>query len=121
MEAPTWVGQVKLVSGLSALVGLWEILAPIALGYTSLATPAINAVVVGFLVVTLSLIQWFGVSRASWTGWLIAALGIWLVLAPFVLGYFLLPKPTPNDVGIGIIVAALGTWGALAILWAPPR
>ncbi|HVC35761.1 MAG TPA: SPW repeat protein [Chloroflexota bacterium] len=121
MVAPSGVRQVKLASGLSVLAGLWEIAAPFALGYANLLAPTTDAVVVGALVLVLAAIRSIGADRETWLSWVVAALGLWLVLAPFVLGYDVLTSPTSNDVGIGIVIFTLGTWAALASSWLPPR
>jgi osmotically-inducible protein OsmY len=112
--ALTWLGLVKLPNLLSLLMGGWEMLAPFALGYADLTVPTTSDIVVGFLVVLCAAIRLFKVERTAWLSWVIAALGLWLVLAPFVLGYVTIPGPATNDVGIGTFTFVFGIWGALA-------
>jgi hypothetical protein len=104
--------QVKLASGLNVLAGIWEILAPFILGYSGFVTPTTNAIIVGLIVAVLAAIRYFGAYSASWLSWINAILGVWLIVAPFILGYGN-PART-NDIIVGIIIAVLGTWSALA-------
>ena len=106
------IGQVKLASGLNVLAGIWEVLAPFILGYAAEATPTTNAILVGLIVTVLAAIRFLGAYRAAWMSWVNAALGAWLIAAPFILGYF--GTPRINDIILGIIIAFFGTWSALA-------
>jgi hypothetical protein len=46
-------------------------------------------------------------------GWLCTLLGVWLICAPFFLGYSGASGAMWNDVITGICVVILGTWAAL--------
>jgi len=105
------VGQIKLASGLTTLAGIWEILAPFVLGYNLDPPPTINAIIVGVIVLVLATIRFFGAFDAAWLSWINAALGVWLILAPFILGYR--GAPMTNDIIVGIIIFILSTWSAL--------
>ena len=106
------VSQVKLASGLNVLAGIWEVLAPFILGYAAYATPTTNAIIVGLIVTVLAAVRFLGAYRAAWMSWVNAILGVWLIVAPFILGYA--GTPRTNDIIVGIIIAVLGTWSALA-------
>lgn len=106
------VGQVKLASGLNVIAGIWEILAPFILGYSGFVTPTTNAIIVGLIVAVLAAIRFLGAYSAAWMSWLNAVLGVWLIVAPFILGYGN-PART-NDIIVGIVIAVLGAWSALA-------
>jgi len=107
--------QVKVAAGPTAILGLWQIAAPFVLGYSTLFRPLVNDVIVGTLVVVLAATCYFDLVEVSWLGWVTAVLGIWLVLAPFVLGYWMIEPATENDVVIGTLIAVLGAWSALAV------
>jgi hypothetical protein len=104
--------QVRLASGLNVVMGIWEILAPFILGYSSASVPTTNAIIVGLIVTVLAAIRFFGAYRAAWLSWVNAVLGVWLIVAPFILGYA--GNARTNDIIVGVIIAALGTWSALA-------
>ena len=112
MQRQTTTGQVQVASGLNALVGLWEIAAPFVLTYSAIAAATTNDVIVGVIVAVLAAIRVFWAYGAAWLSWVNVVLGVWLIIAPFVLTYS--GTPMTNDIIVGIIIAVLGTWSALA-------
>lgn len=46
--------------------------------------------------------------------------GIWLVLAPFVIGYSDVGAAVTNGIAVGIVVLVLAAWGAMAARKVPP-
>jgi hypothetical protein len=52
--------------------------------------------------------------RLPWLSWLEFVLGIWLIAAPFVLGYADVARPFTNDIIVGVTVAFLSGFSALA-------
>lgn len=50
--------------------------------------------------------------------WIVAAIGSWLIAAPFLLGYAGTEMATKNDVSVGLVmvVSAL-VWGFLKWAW----
>ncbi len=116
---PSWSTQVRVASALTMLAALWLVAAPFVLGYASLPGPTVTDVMIGLIVLVLAGIRLAGPFQLVGLSWLIAGLGLWLVLAPFVFGYSLASAPTSNDVGMGVVIAALGAWSALATAWAP--
>lgn len=104
-------GIVQVFSGINVLVGLWLILAPWFLGYPRALAAMWNDTVVGIAVLLLAGIRavaptrFIGISRAN------MVLGVWLILAPFVLQYggdgsVLENIATWNDSIMGVIVIA---------------
>ena len=104
--------QKTTLIGINFLVGLWLIFAPFILGYSDIGSATGNDIIVGILVALASGVRLFTNFRARWLAWVNVVLGIWLILAPFILGY---PATTPriNDIIVGIIIAALGAYNAL--------
>lgn len=73
-----------------------------------------NDIVAGVLALALA---WGRLSNARFSpglSWTNALLGIRLVLAPFVLRYSVHSVPLWNDVIVGVIVASLAAWSAVA-------
>lgn len=104
---------VKTASGLTMIAAIWLIIAPFALGYTFLAEAAWNDILVGIAV--LALAAWrLGAPVAAGASWAAVVLGLWLIIAPFALGYQGLREAYWNDILVGLIVAGLATWAALA-------
>jgi hypothetical protein len=99
------------ISIVTFLAGIWLILSPFLLGYTDGATA--NSVILGIIIAVVSAAQLNGLRR-GWAGWLMAAAGLWLLIAPFVFG-FSEPAVLWNELIVGLIVAGLSIWGRLAI------
>jgi hypothetical protein len=111
--------QVQTVSAINALLGIWLIVAPSVLAYSHTAPAFWNDIIVGAVTLILA---GFRVSPPfrdptpannvglSWTN---AALGAWLVIAPFALGNSTITANVWNDVLVGLIVLSLGAWSAI--------
>lgn len=93
----TNAGKNSWASWLVFLVGLWLVFAPTLLGYSDLATPSGNSVVVGFAIAALGFINavW-GRFTEPWLGWVAAAIGLWEILAPFFWGTLTLQQLQPT-------------------------
>src|SRR5947209_1203681 len=97
--------------------GLWLVIAPFVLTFAGYAPRArANDLVLGALVASMGATRVFGNYRSGRLNQLISGLtvlpGIWLVIAPFVLGYSDRARPTRVDIitGIAIILFALWSW-----------
>lgn len=51
----------------------------------------------------------------KWIGWTTLIFGIWLLIAPFVLGYTGTAGALWNDIILGVLVAIFGGWAAVAL------
>jgi hypothetical protein len=70
---------------LAALVGIWVFISPWVLGTTTSASTEWNAWIVGAAIVIVALAM---LATAGYpAGWISVALGIWLFVSPWVLGY----------------------------------
>ena len=89
------------------LLGLWLMAAPALLGY--IGTPAeVNDRIVGPLVASIAFVAIWEITRGL--RWLNVGLGLWLVVAPFLLGAWVQNWSFPatiNSVLVGLFVAAL--------------
>jgi len=92
----------------NAIVGVWLILSPWALSFQSDLSAMANAVIVGLLLIAAALGAIF-VPRA-WEEWTETALGAWLAVSPWVLGFSTLQTATGSAVLSGIVVMALALW-----------
>ncbi|MEW5718865.1 MAG: SPW repeat protein [Chloroflexota bacterium] len=48
----------------------------------------------------------------QWLLWLVTLLGLWLIIAPFTLGYSATASAMWNEIIVGIVVAACAGWAA---------
>jgi len=96
------------------LLGIWLGLSPTALAYMDESTRALNTSIVGIVIAVLATAAF--VRFRKWEEWLNAALGGWLIVSPFVLGYFGRTESVRNQLVVGLLVCGLALWSALAKL-----
>jgi SPW repeat-containing protein len=89
---------------LSAALGLWLFVSPWVIGYGDMAA-AQNAVVVGFLLLAAEFVE-FAAFR-PWEEWANAALGIWLIISPWVFGAALIAAVNFGVTGVLVLGLAL--------------
>jgi len=99
-----------------AVFGAWEFLAPFILGYSAVKAALWDAIIIGLALVIVAV--WAALSKDGNTlknlSWVNAALGLWLIIAPFLLSYTGTGAALWNDIIIGIIELVLGAWAASA-------
>ncbi len=107
----------KTLSWIVAVGGVWEVLAPFLLGYSGTRNALWDAIVVGVLLIILG--AWAALASAPATvkalNWVNVVLGVWLIIAPFVLAYTGVMAAMWNDIIVGIIIAVLAAWAALSV------
>jgi hypothetical protein len=92
----------------SALVGVWLILSPWALGFQSDTNALANAVIIGLLLIATAVGAIF-VPRA-WEEWTEGVLGVWLVISPWALGFAGIQNAMISAVASGFAVIVLALW-----------
>lgn len=111
MTAPAG-GRIRTASGINAILGLWLIIAAFAMGGTQAASW--NDLLTGIVVLVLAgarMSEPIGWTKAA--SWANAAIGLWLIFAPFVLSYTTNVERW-NDIIAGILLLIFGAWsGAL--------
>jgi ABC-type molybdate transport system permease subunit len=100
-------------SSINILLGIWLIIAPWVLGYADLSAAQTNDVIIGIIVAIVAAIRSFGAFTTRGWSWINILAGIWLIIAPFVLGYSNHTTPLWNDIILGIVIAVLA-WTAAA-------
>lgn len=107
----------KTLSWVVALFGLWEVIAPFLLGYSATSAALWDAIIIGVVLIVLA--GWAALVNQTGTiktlSWINAVLGLWLIIAPFLLGYSAVGAAMWNDIVVGVIVAVLAGWAALAL------
>ena len=122
-----WMGWLMIA------LGMWLIASPFALGYSALSPAVVNDGAFGALIVGLTAYSMAANERvAPAFMWLVAAAGLWVAFAPWLLGYaawrgvevggsplpYLAGYPAPailNDRVVGFAVAGLGFARLLAL------
>jgi hypothetical protein len=105
----------NVASGLSILLGAWLVVSPWIIGYVS-REMMWHDVVVGAALVAIAAVRAGSHRRAAVPGWLGLLLGLWLIVAPFVL-FSIETSQKWNSVIIGAVVAIL----AVIVAGAPPH
>jgi hypothetical protein len=105
----------KWASWILVIFGIWLIIAPFVLGYSTISSGATtNDVVLGIVVLILSLWSALAVVPPGGVSWILLLLGIWVLIAPFVVGYAVMSSTaTGNDVVMGILIIAFSLIRAL--------
>jgi hypothetical protein len=91
----------------NAALGAWLIVAPLVLRFQGDTAALANTAIVGVLLVATALGAIF-VPRA-WEEWTETALGLWLAVSPWVLG-FQVQVARVNALVIGLVVLTLALW-----------
>lgn len=104
------------LSWLAFLAGLWLIISPFVLRFSTITNPTSNAVIVGVIVAVAAFITavWARVTGV-WLSWLIAIAGLWLVLSPFILSYTSHMAALVNAIVLGILVIVFAGGRALTV------
>jgi SPW repeat len=107
--------QFILASWATLAAGLWVALAPWVLTFAGYAPNArANDLVLGALIASMGATRVFGHYRSGRLNQVISALtvlpGIWLIAAPFVLGYTDRTRPMTSDIIAGIAVIVFALW-----------
>lgn len=106
---------------ITLIVGVWLILSPRLLGLpdggaepaAGVSAATWNFMIIGAVVAVLAAFELF--AFREWEEWIGAALGAWLVISPWVLGFQASFPATANAVVSGLIVAALSGWTAIEV------
>jgi hypothetical protein len=105
MSRMRWQDWVTLAAG------IWLLFSPAILNYAGAGPATSDAVVLGIVVIILSIIE-LSVPRVA-EEWAMVALGVWLVLSPWLLGFG--PETTAawNSVVVGMVIGVLALWAAM--------
>ncbi|MBI2599592.1 SPW repeat protein [Candidatus Daviesbacteria bacterium] len=107
--------RVTTANWLVVLAGLWLIIAPGILGFANTAASN-NDMTTGIVIGVLGLVRALMPARWSWIDGLNLLAGLWLIIAPFILG-FTFTGQIWNSVILGIIVAGLSAWSMGRMLY----
>lgn len=106
--------NVHWTSGINVIAGVWLIIAPFVLGYAALEAILWNDVIIGAAVAAFALFRTSQPNQFESLSWINFVLGIWLIIAPFIIGHSALGAGEAlwNDIIIGVIIVALAAWSA---------
>ncbi len=87
--------------------------APPVMPVANLTAAAWNAWIVGIVIAALAI--WAIAMYAEWQDWLTGLLGLWLIVAPWVLKFSAAAIATWDHVIVGILVVVLAAWELWAV------
>jgi len=93
------------------LAGIWLLVSPFAVRYSGDGTAMGNAVILGIAIIILSIVALS--VRVVWEEWILVVLGIWLIVAPWLLRFTPDVTAKSNSVVVGIIVGLLALWSTV--------
>jgi len=96
----------------NVLAGVWLIAAPFVLNFEGSTVAMWNHIIVGAAVALIELIRASDPDHRASISWASVVLGVWLIAAPFVLGYSTISAAQTNSIVMGIVVVALGAFSA---------
>lgn len=92
----------------NASLGVGLVLTPWTMGYSGATIASANALVIGLALVAAALGAIL--FPRAWEEWTEAALGLWLMMSPWALGFSAHADARIAAAGIGIVVTALALW-----------
>ncbi|MBI3899667.1 MAG: SPW repeat protein [Gammaproteobacteria bacterium] len=105
--------QRRWQDGLILVLGIWLLISPFILGYADHMVAARNSYILGIGVAIFAIMALRDPRR--WEEWVNLALGVWLIISPFVLRYSHNSTPTWNHVIVGLLIGA----DALMVIYGP--
>jgi membrane-bound ClpP family serine protease len=99
--------NIKTFNAIIMVIGLWLVVSPFI--FTFLPTTFWNSIIVGAIIFLFAAIrEWSTAEKNNWTSWVNIILGIWLIIASYMLG----------DTGVafwssltsGVLTAGLAAW-----------
>lgn len=106
----------KWASWVSVLLAIWLIVAPFVVGYHLVsAAAATEDVVMGMLILAVALWTALAAAPPAGASWVVFLFGLWVIVAPFAIGYNLMSTSAmTNDVVVGIVTLIMGVLRAIA-------
>ena len=98
------------LSGLNLLIGIWLIISTfVVTTFSGLGNMRGNNILFGFLILIFSLVRLSRTTGPAWSWWNLI-FGLWLIVSPFVLGFYHVVAAMWHNIIAGIVVALLA-WG----------
>ena len=91
------------------LLGAWLFASPWALSYVEgYRNASMNAYILGVAIVVFAAVAVY-IPRV-WEEWINMALGVWMIVSPWVLGFTAERNIAMNAIIVGLLVTALAAW-----------
>lgn len=101
-------GKTTTIGWVGLLAGIWLLMAPFVLGYTN-EVARTNDIWLGIIIGAAALLRSFMPARNKWFDWITIFAGVWLVIAPYMLGYAN-SVASMNDMVLGLVSIVVSLW-----------
>lgn len=108
-----YAAQARMASGINMLLGIWLILSPWVFDYSQ-KSAALASVTLGVLIALLAAIRVASVYDTAGLSGINLVLAFWIVASPWVYEYATDQGALLNNVVVGMLVALLAVWSAIA-------
>lgn len=108
-----YTAQARVASGVNILLGIWLMVAPWVFDYTS-RSAALASITVGVLIALLAAIRIASLHNSAGLSGINLLLAFWTAAAPWVYNYADNHGALWNNIFVGIGVAVLAVWSAIA-------
>ncbi|MER3436451.1 MAG: hypothetical protein C4346_01835 [Chloroflexota bacterium] len=108
-------GPVALAHGLIILLCIWLFITPWVLKYTDAA--GWNATIVAAIIAAAAAYRFVrreDLESTRWLSWVMIILGLWLIIAPWIISAYEENNEKWNSVIVGALIAILAYWGSRA-------
>ena len=102
-----WQDWLNLVFGLWLFSSPWLLQYFTAQPYTTQTAASWNSIIFGAVVVGLTVKALYIPKKKNWEEWVNLAMGLWLLVSPWILGFYMQTLATLNMVIVGLAIAAL--------------
>ena len=111
--ARNYAAQARTASGANIVLGLWMIASPWVFDYSGKAA-VLSSLTVGALVALLAAIRVASLHDSAGLSGINLLLALWTVVSPWAYGYMANEGALLNNIVVGILIAALASWSAIA-------
>ncbi len=101
----------RVIPWTTLVLGAWLIISPFTIPYQGPRGAYAEDAILGALIIICSLVSVVGGRRFPAAAGVLAALGVWTAIAPFILGYYraiVSSNAVANDIVVGSLVFLLG-------------
>jgi hypothetical protein len=111
--ARNYAAQARTASGANIVLGLWMIASPCVFDYSGRAA-VLSSLIVGALVALLAAIRVASLHDSAGLSGINLLLALWTVVSPWAYWYMTNEGALLNNIVVGILIAALASWSAIA-------
>jgi VIT1/CCC1 family predicted Fe2+/Mn2+ transporter len=97
--------ELTAINIISAALGAFLVASPWLFGFSGERTATLSACITGVLIGLVALVSF--IQLREWEGWTGLMLGVWALVAPWILGFDGLVAAMWSHVGVGVAVAAM--------------